>query len=124
MGGCVSGELPDSFLPQVHLDGSFLDVSIRKSATRILALRIRQQDQARIRQLQQQYGNKKNVAIEVTVKVTTGAMCKEETQHTQRDARRGRNEHRVAIKFLFATADFLLCFLSLCWIFFLLDCLS
>lgn len=77
MGACVSGELPETYLPQLQLDGGALDVSTRKSATRILLLRIRPQDQARVRQLQQQQAGatpRANLAIEVTVRVTRGAL--------------------------------------------------
>ena len=78
MGACVSGELPETYLPQIQLDGGAVDVSTRKSATRILLLRIRPQDQVRIRQIQQQQAAgaiaRTNLAIEVTVRVTRGAL--------------------------------------------------
>ena len=89
MGTCASLPLGDAYLPQLTLDGSTLDVAVRRTATRILLLRIRPQDQTRIRQIQTQ--QQKKVAIEVLVTVPQGALCKETMWSTRRGRERARS---------------------------------
>lgn len=81
MGTCASLPLGDTYLPQLTLDGSTLDVAVRRTATRILLLRIRPQDQSRIRQIQTQ--QQKKVAIEVLVTVPQGALCKDTNSNAE-----------------------------------------
>jgi hypothetical protein len=77
MGACISTDLPDSYLPRLRLGGPSLDVSLKRAATRVVVLSIRAAEQARIREAQRK-GN--NVAILVNVKVTQGALGKDEWQ--------------------------------------------
>src|SRR4051812_34196779 len=93
MGACVSGELSESYLPQLSLDGSTLDVAVRKSATRILLLRIRPADAHRIRAIQSREGRR--VAIEVLVTVPTGALSAVRVT-VQRDASSGSSNSLLA----------------------------